>query len=184
MATTLENAAIRYGVELNALRAVLQVEAPRGGFNPDGTPVTLFEGHKFSRWTGGIWDAKYPTISYPSWTKKFYGHTWQAEQSRLQAAMRLDREAAIKSTSWGKPQILGENWKLCDCMDLQEFVNQMYESEESQISLFINFLDSTNLIKALKTKNWAAFARGYNGPAYKENKYDEKLASAYEHLNG
>ena len=27
------------------------MEAPQGGFNPDGTPRTLFEGHKFHQFT-------------------------------------------------------------------------------------------------------------------------------------
>lgn len=29
-------------------------------------------------------------------------------------------------------------------------------------------------------KNWAQFAKAYNGPAYKENKYDAKLNEAYQ----
>ena len=31
----------------------------------------------------------------------------------------------------------------------------------------------------LKAKDWANFARGYNGPAYAKNRYDVKLAAAY-----
>jgi hypothetical protein len=29
-------------------------------------------------------------------------------------------------------------------------------------------------------KDWAKFARGYNGPGYAQNAYDVKLAQAYE----
>ncbi|MFB9080551.1 N-acetylmuramidase domain-containing protein [Flavobacterium procerum] len=35
------------------------------------------------------------------------------------------------------------------------------------------------MIALLRNKNWASFALKYNGPAYKTNKYDEKLARAY-----
>ncbi|WP_354668699.1 N-acetylmuramidase domain-containing protein, partial [uncultured Duncaniella sp.] len=28
-------------------------------------------------------------------------------------------------------------------------------------------------------KNWAAFARGYNGPAYARRRYHTRMASAY-----
>ncbi|WP_426772988.1 N-acetylmuramidase domain-containing protein, partial [Pseudomonas aeruginosa] len=34
--------------------------------------------------------------------------------------------------------------------------------------------------KALKSKDWAEFARRYNGPDYKKNNYDVKLAEAYQ----
>lgn len=36
---------------------------------------------------------------YPTWTKQFYGATWQAEKPRLQQAALLDRDAALKSAS-------------------------------------------------------------------------------------
>ena len=39
------------------------------------------------------------------------------------------------------------------------------------------------LLKALQSRKWADFARLYNGPAYKENLYDVKLARAYEQLS-
>ena len=32
---------------------------------------------------------------------------------------------------------------------------------------------------ALQRRDWAAFAKGYNGTAYRENRYDERLAAAY-----
>ena len=35
------------------------------------------------------------------------------------------------------------------------------------------------MLPALQNKNWAEFARRYNGPAYAQNRYDEKLAEAY-----
>ena len=38
---------------------------------------------------------------------------------------------------------------------------------------------ATKVAKGLK---WADVARRYNGPAYKENRYDTKLAEAYDHF--
>ncbi|MEE8298899.1 MAG: N-acetylmuramidase domain-containing protein [Thermodesulfobacteriota bacterium] len=35
------------------------------------------------------------------------------------------------------------------------------------------------MVKILKKRDWANFARRYNGPGYKKNKYDEKLERAY-----
>jgi len=36
------------------------------------------------------------------------------------------------------------------------------------------------ILPHLKNKNWAEFARRYNGPAFKKNRYDEKIAAAYQ----
>ena len=36
-----------------------------------------------------------------------------------------------------------------------------------------------NMLAALQKKDWKAFARLYNGPAYAQNRYDEKLSTAY-----
>ena len=35
------------------------------------------------------------------------------------------------------------------------------------------------MLKALKAKDWAGFAKMYNGPNYQINDYDTKLAAAY-----
>lgn len=32
----------------------------------------------------------------------------------------------------------------------------------------------------MKNKDWAKFAKSYNGPAFAQNKYDEKLAKVYK----
>ncbi|MBV5553030.1 N-acetylmuramidase family protein, partial [Pseudomonas aeruginosa] len=47
------------------------------------------------------------------------------------------------------------------------------------------FIDTDPALhKALKARKWADFARLYNGPDYKRNLYDTKLARAYEqHAN-
>ncbi len=35
------------------------------------------------------------------------------------------------------------------------------------------------MLPALQAKNWASFARLYNGSGYAENQYDKKLLNAY-----
>ena len=162
-----------------AIKAVCEVEAPKGGFNPDGSPVTLFEGHKFYKFTGGKFAHQAPDLCFPSPARQFYGKTWQAEQERLSRAISLDREAALKSASWGKFQIMGFNHHMVGFDTIQKFVNAMYESEGAQLSAFVKFVLTSGLAPALRRQDWAGFARGYNGAAYAENKYDTKLAAAY-----
>lgn len=168
----------------DAIQAVCLVEAPRGGFNPDSSPVTLFEGHKFHAFTRGIYDKDYPSISYPHWDKSKYGHNWQAEQKRLQQAIALDRNAALKSASWGKFQIMGFNFEYCSFDSLQAFINAMYRSERDHLMAFVRFLESSHLTRFLREMDWAEFARGYNGAGFARNEYDIKLKAAYDKLKG
>jgi hypothetical protein len=46
-----------------------------------------------------------------------------------------------------------------------------------------NFIKSAGLIDEIQNKDWAGFAKKYNGPAYAQNQYDVKLASAYERFS-
>jgi len=173
------DAAEMLGCDAAAVRAVCQVEAPRGGFNPDGSPVTLFEGHKFYQFTRGEFAVQAPDLCFKTWTRQFYGKTWQAEQARLQRAMELDRPAALKSASWGKFQIMGFNHEMVGFAAVQDFVNAMYGGEREHLMAFVRFVKAAGLTPALRRGDWANFARGYNGPGYAENSYDTKLAAAY-----
>ena len=40
-------------------------------------------------------------------------------------------------------------------------------------------IDKSSLAPALKRRDWEAFARGYNGQAYKRHGYHTKIAAAY-----
>jgi hypothetical protein len=178
-------AAERLDCDVAAIKAVCDVEAPGGGFDARGLPRILFEGHVFSRLTNGKYDAAWPSISYPKWTRIHYARGANAdernegEHSRLGAACALDRDAGLMAASWGKFQILGENWRMTGHGSLQKFINAMYAGEGEHLNAFVGFVQAKGLAPALQTRAWARFARGYNGPAYAENQYDTKLAAAY-----
>lgn len=178
-----------------ALLAVTAVESGKSGFLPDGRPKILFEGHKF--WKNlkdfqnrGIIDfgpekfaANYPEILYPSWTKKYYVGG-AGEYTRLDKAILIHRDSALMSASWGKFQILGENYKIAGFDSVEKFVEAHKLSEKEHFESFLNFIvntkrDGKSLLEYLNEKNWQKFARGYNGPAYSENKYDLKLEEKY-----
>jgi hypothetical protein len=74
---------------------------------------------------------------------------------------------------------MGFNWKALGYESLQEFVNRMYESEGQHLDAFVRYVKVNDLGRFLRTKNWAAFAKGYNGADYARNKYDTKMAQAY-----
>lgn len=171
--------AAQIGCDVEAVMAVAAVESRGGGFDPEGFPKTLFEGHWFHKLTKGKFTESHPDLSYPTWTKKFYGKTWPVEKDRLARAMELDRPAAMMSASWGMFQIMGFNHSRCGFKTVQQFVNAMCKDENAQLGAFTQFVINSGLADEMKDRRWADFARHYNGPGYALNKYDTKLAAAY-----
>lgn len=174
------NSAKTIGLDYPTVAAIASIESSGTGFDAKSKfPIILFEGHHFSRLTNHKYDQTNPTISYPTWTKQFYAKNQTGEQARLNQAIALDRTAALQSTSFGMFQIMGFNYGYCGCNNVQEFVNAMCKSEQSQLDLFLKFVKAKGLLPYLKAGAWAKFAEQYNGPAYAQNKYDIKLANAY-----
>lgn len=171
----IESAATKIGCQVAAVRAVIDVES-RGGFLADKRPKILFERHYFSRLTGRKHDGTHPAISNPKWGG-YKGK--EAEYDRLGQAIALDRDAALRSASWGAFQIMGDNYRLCGFQNAEDFVAAMVSGEPAQLDAFVAFVKKNHLDDELIRTDWAGFARGYNGPAYRANKYDEKLEAAY-----
>lgn len=183
-----KKAATPLAVEVAAIQAVAQVESRGDGFLPDGHPLILFERHvmfrelreKFGQAKATSWSRTYPNIVNP--TPGDYGKV-SDQPARLALATTLDRDCALKSASWGKFQIMGLNWSLVGYPSLQAFINAMYRSEADHLHAFCEFIKADPVLhKALKDRNWATFAKRYNGPAYAINQYDKKMAEAYKKL--
>lgn len=172
-------AAARLGVPVACIKAVAEVEcASSGPFFQDGHPAILFERHLFSRLTGQRFDASHPDLSNPK--RGGYGKL-SAQVGKLTRASELDRVAAIRATSWGGWQILGDNHRDCGCRDVDAFVAAMKAGVAEQLELFVRFLlANQSMVKALRARDWAGFACRYNGPAYADNAYDVRLKAAYD----
>lgn len=169
-------------VDEATLRAVAEVESNGSGFlpAPSEKPKVLFEGHAFHRLTGGRYSREHPDISYPKWSPRKYSGTLSGEWRRLDAACRLDRIAALQSASWGLFQIMGFNYPYCGHADVETFVARQYESATQQLASMVKFVSRPPFLPALRNRNWATFARNYNGPAFATHGYDKRLAAAYE----
>jgi hypothetical protein len=173
----LSHAAMTLGVGLPALWAVMTVETRGCGFLPDRRPVILFERHVFHRRTGGRHSATAPDISSAS--AGGYGPAGDHQYQRLARAIRLDRTAALESTSWGLGQVMGFNAAAAGYADAEAMVESMRESEDAQFQGMVNFIASNQLAQYLRGADWAGFAFRYNGTEFQKNKYDEKLARAH-----
>jgi hypothetical protein len=169
-------------VEAATLKAVASVEAAGSGFLPkDPTrPKILFEGHAFHRLTGGRFAQQRPDLSYPKWDKTKYSGSLAGEWLRLEAACNLDRAAALQSASWGMFQIMGFNYAYCGCPDVEAFVALQHTGADQQMECFARFVARPPYLAALQAKDWASFAKAYNGPAHAKNNYAPRMAAAYE----
>ena len=177
-------AAKELNVEVAAIRAVAEVEAAGQGFLADGRPAILYEAHVFHAETNGAHshakDRRGVALSSPKWDRSLYGATGARQHDRYEDALKLDPDAANKACSWGTFQILGQNHKACGFDSSQEFVDAMWTGgAAAHLDAFVAFIKANKLDASLRAKNWAAFARGYNGPGYAQNAYDKKMAAAY-----
>lgn len=171
-------AAQRLGVDEATIWAVYEVESSGNAFI-DGLPTILFEPHRFSRSTDHQYDDTHPHISSRTWNRQLYPGSQAGRWKQLMDAVALDVDAGFMSASYGAFQILGENYAICDAPDPFSFAWRQSQTEGDQLDAFIRFIDARNLLPTLKRRDWAAFAKGYNGTAYKQNRYDTKLAEAY-----
>ena len=176
-------AAKRINVPAAQIKAINDVESPKGGFYADGTPVILFERHKYYQaLTDRHWYTKrnemhlnYPDICNPS----AGDYNVRPQYEKLEIAATLNWDAAHESASWGFGQVMGFNWQKLGYESVRDFVTKMYESEGQQLDAVCRYIKATGLDAALRRKDWAAFAKGYNGKDYQRNNYDDKMASAY-----
>lgn len=196
---TLSAAAARLGVELASILAINEVESSGAGFLDNGKPKILFERHIMYRQlaqprhpeddTAALQAhadelaASQPNLVNPR-AGGYAGGT--AEHQRLAHARLIDDACALESASWGAFQIMGFHAVRLGYSSVQDFAARMAKDENEQFEAFVRFLEADPaLLKALKAKKWAVFAKGYNGPDYQRNLYDIKLERAYQrHVAG
>ncbi|WP_287128760.1 N-acetylmuramidase family protein [Candidatus Cyanaurora vandensis] len=176
-------AAAKLGVPTATLKAVVSVEAQGRGFLSDGRAKCLFEAHWFHRFTKGRYQFSHPHLSSPTWNPKlYYGGT--REWQRVNEALALNESAAMLSTSLNLFQIMGFNWKLCGYTSVEDYFNAMQVSENASLNAFCKLITKQRLVSYLRECRWIDFAYHYNGAGYRRNKYDTKLAAAYQQFGG
>lgn len=175
-------------LEVPVVQSVLKVESSGKGFLKDGRPKILFEGHVFWKQLKAVglrpedYADKHADILYPSWTKVHY-KGGKGEYHRLERAQRIHEEAALSSASWGLFQIMGYHYKNLEYPSITEFVQRQALNEYEHLEAFGRFIKRFDLLEALRNKEWAKFARGYNGKGYAANQYDVKLERYYHEFS-
>lgn len=167
------------------VEAFAHVEAAGAGWFVSGLPKILFERHRF-------WKYCPAPLRKITWycNPKRGGYTMDENDNglndsweKLAFAVCVDPYAAIRSVSIGKFQVMGEHYKLLGYNHPIEMLWDAAQGEYSHYKMMAGYI--LNVAKA-KTKflkmgatpaSCAPMALAYNGAAYRENKYDEKLAA-------
>lgn len=166
-------------VEVAAIKAVVRIEAGSTlqGFFAPGVPVINFDRSMYNRAKPASSAKAAANTKIPDGIKSSYG---RKEWQQLVNARKVNIDKANMGTFWGMFQIGGFNYKLCGCSSVQEFVDRMSFSEFEQLQLFASFIKNTGMLSDLRAKNWAGFARKYNGASYKARGYHTRMAREYQ----
>lgn len=171
-------------VPVAAIMAVNEVESRGSGFFSNGRPAILFERHIMARRLRqhGIDPAPH-IASEPDLVNTSAGgyRGGIREYERLERAQRIHHDSALESASWGLFQIMGFHWQHLDYDSVRHYAECMHRSEGEHLAAFVRFIQKDSvLLSSLRHQQWARFARRYNGPAYARNRYDVKMAQAFE----
>lgn len=182
----IKRAANDAGLEPAALLAVTAVESAGQVFalvEGRQEPLIRFEGHYFDRRLSGEKQeqARAQGLASPSAGAIANPRTQAGRWKMLEKAAAIDAQAAYESVSWGLGQVMGAHWQWLGYASVEALVEEARSGAFGQVRLMVRYIEKAGLADALRSHDWPAFAHGYNGPGYKKNAYDEKIADAYEH---
>lgn len=147
------------------------------GFWAPGVPVINFDRAMYNKFRAKAPDRRGAKgQSVPSGLTGYARSEW----TQLINARKVNNQGANMGTFWGMFQIGGFNYKMCGCESVDEMVRLMSHSELEQLELFAAFIRNTGMLPDLKAKNWAGFARKYNGANYARRGYHTRMANAYK----
>lgn len=179
------------------IRAIDEIESAGSGFlTRSKIPKILFEGQVFYRIikkNHGVAMAQKAaaidgTICYAKWTHAHYIGR-EGEYVRLEKAIEickrlgLPERYALMAASWGRFQILADNYKMVGFDSPEAMVEAMFLDEDNHLEAFCKFIIAARIADDLRNHNWDVVARVYNGPGYAKQGYHIKLPRAWRKFN-
>jgi hypothetical protein len=180
-------AANENGWPASALLAVVECETSGKPFEQDNhTPSLLFERHKFyselqSHKPLKLKDAIKAGLAIPKWSRNTQYKDQGTSAGRLNViakARQIDEEVANRAASWGLGQTMGFNAERLHYDNATAMVDELSKGIAEQIDALVREIKTSKLDRFLKAKDFASFARGYNGAGYKQNNYDVRMRNA------
>lgn len=175
--------AAQTGIAPAALAGIAEVES--GGqvyaaVDGRAEPMIRWEGHYFDQRLAGAARAKARAagLASPNAGGVANPKRQPARWALLARAIEIDAIAAYESCSWGLGQVMGAHWRDLGFGSVTELVNLCRRDAGGQVELMARFIARNGLTDAIRRRDWAAFAKAYNGPAYRTNRYDTKIAAA------
>jgi hypothetical protein len=157
-----------YGLPAETALAVFFVESGTAFDPKTGLVIIRFEPAIFQRKAG-------QAVSYSRGSQR---NEWQ----NLARAYEVDAEAALWSTSYGLPQLMGFNWQVTQHQSLRDMVRAFQNSCVEQVAGFFGFVKSNGLVRFILNGDWREFTRRYNGPGNVEA-YSGRLIRALKVAN-
>lgn len=189
----------KINIDIATAVAVLAVESAGHGYGAEGNVIIRFENHLFHRFWGKENERVYNRHFKYSKTKSWDGHLfrkdkkddWKAfhgnqknEWEVFEFARKLDNKAALKSASYGAPQILGTNFKKIGYINTEDMLFYFNKDIKYQLLALFDFFNPA-MIKHLQQKEFTEFARYYNGrgQATRYGGFIKKHYDAFKKLN-
>jgi hypothetical protein len=170
----------KIGIDKAVAVAVIAVESGGSGLGPDGRMIIRFENHLFWSYWGKNNAAAYAQYFVFDQNTSWKGHQYcpqpngpwldvhqnqNSEWAAFNFASTIDATAAKKSISMGLTQILGSNYRAIGYASPDAMFAAFAADEKFQLLGFFNFVkNDQRQITALQNRDFAGFARIYNGP--------------------
>ena len=172
------SAAAQIGCDISAVRTVHDVLATATPLDSAAGTI-IFEAHRFSRMTGGRYDASHPHLSSPAYDPMLYPVDEDRRWQQALAAIALDADAGLMAISFGGFQIIGEQAMTAGSLDPFSYLHNQARKPGHQAFAFASFVIAHGLQDALCNRDWDAFAAGYNPTAAVHADYAARLAADY-----
>ncbi len=177
--------AVKLKIEAAAFMAVAMVES--GGVTEamvDGKmePLIRFEGHYFFKRLSGLERVRgrREGLASPVAGEVKNPASQAARWQMLARARAINEAAALESCSWGVGQVMGAHWRWLGFESVAALAAAARSGVAGQLDVMARFIEKSGLDLALRNKDWAGFAVGYNGPNFWQGGYDRKLREAYD----
>lgn len=159
-----------FSISLSKVKAIDSVESNGKGFDPKtGKIIIQFEPGYFkriSRLTTGFWSFNKVDLQSKEWLA-------------FNDAFSKNPNAAMESTSIGRMQVMGENWKRLGFNSVGEMWDFARKSEVNQLWLGLKFIQTDKkLFRAVQIWDTTKVAYYYNGRNFWIKGYHKKLAAA------
>ncbi|MBE7178184.1 MAG: DUF3380 domain-containing protein [Mucilaginibacter polytrichastri] len=195
----IKQAAEAAGLTYAELKTFIAVESSGRGFSDTGKLIIQFEPHLFKKNAAAEYQRYIAaTTGTDREAIKMLKFTWQPvlenkidvqsrEWAAFNAAFSINREAAMRSTSIGLPQILGSHFARLGFTSAGAMWDYFKAGEVNHVHVLARFIATdARLFRTIKARDWHMVATLYNGKYYRElavrigrEPYDISLAKAF-----